>query len=256
MTEITGTEPTKPTETTNATETTAPGAVELRTPRLILRHWRANDEDDIAAKYEYGRNPKVAEPCGWHHYESIEDCRAYHPVQVSDPETFAIVLRETGRPIGCISFKPVSDETEAVLADRPVDDFTHEREIGYWLGEPFWGKGIMSEAVREMLRYGFEDLHLTRVWGKHFLSNRRSRATMERCGLVYHHTEYGNRFPLIGEVCDEDVLVIDAAGWRKIHEQSTGAYRVAGEPTGTPNGGVATSAFWGADPKAVKRPQC
>ena len=63
MTEITGTEPTKPTETTNATETTAPGAVELRTPRLILRHWRANDEDDIAAKYEYGRNPKVAEPC-------------------------------------------------------------------------------------------------------------------------------------------------------------------------------------------------
>ena len=52
-----------------------------------------------------------------------------------------------------------------------------------------------------------------------------------------------------------DMLPSDLTGV-SIYEQSTGAYRVAGEPTGTPNGGVATSAFWGADPKAVKRPQC
>ena len=69
------------------------------------------------------------------------------------PETFAIVLKETGNLIGCIGLNFHSD-----LAKK--DD---EAELGYWLGVPWWGKGFMPEAGREMLRHAFEDLHLERV---------------------------------------------------------------------------------------------
>ena len=39
-----------------------------------------------------------------------------------------------------------------------------EGEIGYWIGVPFWGQGLIPEAVRELIRRGFEELHLQKLW--------------------------------------------------------------------------------------------
>lgn len=62
-------------------------------------------------------------------------------------------------------------------------------EIGYVLSPAHWGRGLMSEAVREMLRYGFEELGLAVIWCGHYDFNDRSRRVVEKCGFRYQFTE-------------------------------------------------------------------
>lgn len=47
-------------------------------------------------------------------------------------------------------------------SDKEIPDT--EGEIGYWIGVPFWGKGLIPEATRELIRHGFEDLKLDKIW--------------------------------------------------------------------------------------------
>lgn len=54
-----------------------------------------------------------------------------------------------------------------------------EGEIGYWIGVPFWGQGLIPEAVEELLRHGFEDLKLDRIWCGYFDGNEKSKRVQE-----------------------------------------------------------------------------
>ena len=71
-------------------------------------------------------------------------------------EAYAICLKTDGKAIGAIELK-LKGHTD--LSDR--DD---ECELGYWLGKPFWGQGMMPEAVKEILRHAFEDIGMAKVW--------------------------------------------------------------------------------------------
>lgn len=63
---------------------------------------------------------------------------------------------------------------------------THKRaEIGYWLGKKYWGKGIMTQAVEEILHMAFKKMKLHRVYAKVFEENIASRKTLEKCGFQY-----------------------------------------------------------------------
>ena len=69
----------------------------------------------------------------------------------------------------------------SILTDK--DD---ECELGYWLGKPFWGQGIMPEAVKEMIRHAFEDLDMQKIWIGYYEGNTKSKRVQEKCGfLVY-----------------------------------------------------------------------
>lgn len=57
-------------------------------------------------------------------------------------------------------------------------------ELGYWLAEPFWGKGFMTEVVKTIIRYGFEELNLIRIYAKVFSTNAGSIKVLEKCGFV------------------------------------------------------------------------
>ena len=70
-------------------------------------------------------------------------------------EAYAICLKEEDKAIGAIELK-LNGHTD--MTDRK-----DECELGYWLGKPFWGQGIMPEAVKEMLRHAFEDSGITRI---------------------------------------------------------------------------------------------
>lgn len=83
----------------------------------------------------------------------------------------AITLREDGRQIGGIGLI--------------VDDPHRHAELGYWLGVPYWGQGYATEAGREMLRYGFEDLHLHRIFASHFKHNPASGRVLRKLGMRY-----------------------------------------------------------------------
>jgi RimJ/RimL family protein N-acetyltransferase len=84
---------------------------------------------------------------------------------------FAITRKEDGWIIGAIGMEI---ETE------------HNRgEMGYWIGIPFWGHGYATEAVKAMLTYAFDSLHLNRVTASYFKRNPASGRVLEKCGLQY-----------------------------------------------------------------------
>ncbi len=111
----------------------------LKTERLILRRWEDGDAEDL---YKYASNPDVGPIAGWPPHQSIEESRDVIRNVFSGKEAYAICLKEDGKAIGAIELK-LNGHTD--MTDR--DD---ECEMGYWLGKPFWGQGIMPEAVKEM----------------------------------------------------------------------------------------------------------
>jgi [ribosomal protein S5]-alanine N-acetyltransferase len=72
-------------------------------------------------------------------------------------------------------------------------DPEHKRaEIGYWLGKPHWSQGFMSEALRRVLDFGFDDLDLNRIYAGYFTRNPASRRVMEKAGMTYEGTARQN----------------------------------------------------------------
>ena len=78
-------------------------------------------------------------------------------------ECYAICEKENGKAIGAIELK-LNGHTD--MTER--DD---ECELGYWLGKPFWGRGYMPEAAREILRHGFEDIGMNTIWCGYYDGN-------------------------------------------------------------------------------------
>ena len=149
----------------------------METNRLVLRRWEDGDAADL---YECARDPDVGPIAGWPAHASVEESLRVIRGVLRVPETYATCLKDTGRAIGSISlkFKGSTDLTER-------DD---ECELGYWIGKPYWGRGLMPEAVREVLRRAFEDLGMRCVWAGYYDGNDRSRRVQEKCGFRYHHT--------------------------------------------------------------------
>ncbi len=150
----------------------------LRTARTILRPWRA---DDAAYLYELARDPRVGTAAGWPPHTDIEESREVIRTVFSGPETYAVELVETGRTAGCIGLLA---PYEANFAIGPS-----EMELGYWLGVTFWGRGLIPEAAREIIRHGFADLHLTAILAGYYEGNLRSKRVMEKCGFTDLRTE-------------------------------------------------------------------
>ena len=117
----------------------------------------------------------------------------------SPTENFAIVV--DGKAIGSVGIFP-GEGMNRVSA-----------EIGYWLGKPYWGRGIMTEAIKGMTKYAFENFQLTRVFALAFARNTGSIRALEKAGYVregslkqavikegvvlddYLYASYANRLP-------------------------------------------------------------
>lgn len=84
---------------------------------------------------------------------------------------YAIVHKEEKHLIGCISLMISRDDDRA--------------EIGYWIGKAYWGKGYCSEAANELIDYGFKELKLNRIFGRHLKKNPASGRVMEKIGMKY-----------------------------------------------------------------------
>lgn len=175
----------------------------LETERLILRPW---EESDAESLYEYARDPDVGPIAGWPPHRSIDESREVIRNVLSAPEAYAICLKADRRPIGAIQLK-LNGRTD--MTDR--DD---ECELGYWLAKPFWGQGLMTEAVREVLRHGFEDLGMRKIWCGYYEGNTRSKRVQERCGFVYQWTTQGVDVPLMHEQRTGHVSCLTREEWQ------------------------------------------
>jgi RimJ/RimL family protein N-acetyltransferase len=161
----------------------------LETTRLILRPW---EEDDAAELYRFASSPDVGPVAGWPPHTGVENSREIIRDVLSAPGTFAILWRESGTPIGSIGLK--------TGADTDLTEEADECELGYWLGVPYWGRGIMPEAVEVMLRYGFEQLGMKKIWCGYYDGNEKSRRVQEKCGFRYEWTTPDVEVPLLGEI--------------------------------------------------------
>lgn len=173
----------------------------IETKRLILRPWSEEDAEEL---YKYARDPQVGPSAGWPVHTSVENSREIIRGVLSEPETYAVVLKCTGKPVGSVGI---------MLQGRgnfPIGE--HEAEIGYWIGVPYWGQGLIPEAVRELQRRCFEDLGCTAVWCAYFDGNVKSKRVQEKCGFRYHHTE-GERPTLLGDTRTEHYTHLTKEQW-------------------------------------------
>lgn len=159
--------------------------VTLRTERLLLRPWKETDVDDL---YAYASVDGVGQMAGWLPHKNKEESAFIVRMFVEGKKTFAIEYE--GRVIGSIGVEEYEEE------DFPEFAQMAGREIGYVLAKEHWGKGFMPEAVREVIRWLFEDVGLDFLVCCHFVDNDQSRRVQEKCGFVHKklvksETRYG-----------------------------------------------------------------
>lgn len=175
----------------------------IETARLILRPW---EEADAAELYTYAKDPEIGPIAGWPPHTSVEQSRQIIRDVFSAPETYAVVSKETGKPIGCVGLLFGENGT------RPLSE--NEAELGYWIGKPHWGRGYIPEASRALIRHGFENLGIERFWCVCDDANAKSKRVMEKCGFAFDHRESGVPCELMGDVRDEYFTVLTKEQWQ------------------------------------------
>ena len=178
----------------------------LESERLILRPWKKN-KADAKELYRYAKHPAVGPSAGWPVHKDVQDSLQIIRDVLSTPGLYAVVLKETGKPIGTAGITFGSTGRK----ELPAGD----AEIGYWIGVPYWGNGYALEAVRLLLRRCFEDLDRNAVWCAWYEGNERSQKVQEKCGLHYHHTVKDSPCPLLHEVRTEHFSRITRDEWLK-----------------------------------------
>jgi [ribosomal protein S5]-alanine N-acetyltransferase len=151
---------------------------ELETERLLLRKMRL---DDAEAMFAYASDPEVARYVLWDTHRSIEDSEEFLRLATEGYERgdfggWGVVLKDSGVFIGTCGM-------DAGYAPE------HARaELGYVLSREHWGRGLMPEAVRVVIRFGFERLELNRIQARCIAENTASTRVMEKAGMTYEGT--------------------------------------------------------------------
>ena len=176
----------------------------LETERLILRPWKEADAEDL---YRYAKDPDIGYPAGWPAHTGVDNSLEIIQTVFSAPETYAVCRKEDGKAIGCVGLK-LGGDTD--MTDRP-----DECELGYWLGKPFWGQGIIPEAAEALIRHAFENLGMRAIWCGYYEGNEKSRRVQEKLGFCYRYTTEGLHVRLLNEYRTGHTSILTKEAWLK-----------------------------------------
>lgn len=148
------------------------GPPTLETERLILRPLKMRDAQDM---YAYAQDPEVSRHVLWEAHKSLRDTRAFlrsakRQYRSGFPGSCAIEWKASGRMIGTIGFMWINRDYRSA-------------EVGYSLSRDYWNQGIMTEALRAVIAYGFNTLALNRIEAQHECDNPASGKVMENAGM-------------------------------------------------------------------------
>ena len=166
---------------------------EIETERLRLTSWQ-DTEEDAKGLYSWASNPNVGPNAGWKPHASLEESKKIlREMFIPGGDGYAIREKDTGEIIGNIS-----------LYDDTAREGVRSMELGYALKEECWGKGYMTEAVKALISYFFED----RPWLRAiridvFDGNEASRSVARKCGFYYDSMSL-NVLTNFGNVEDEE----------------------------------------------------
>ncbi len=162
---------------------------------FTLREWKSTDAEDF---YGYANNKKIA--------DNLRDGYPY-PYTLANAVEFLEMAAASG---GRHCFRAIAVEGKAVGSIALTfgkDIYCKSAEIGYWLAEPFWGKGIMSRAIRELCEFGFLNYDVVRIFAEPFAHNTGSRRALEKAGFalegVLKKSVYKN-----GRFCDSCIYAL------------------------------------------------
>ena len=149
----------------------------METPRLILRKIVVSDYMDM---YEYSRDSGVTRYLTWHPHKSPDETLAYVESlqkRYNDGKFYdwGIELRENGKFVGTCGF-------------TTIHVGQNKAEIGYVLAKPYWGQGIVPEAVVHVMRFGFMELGFNKIEARFMDGNVKSGRVMKKCGMTFEKT--------------------------------------------------------------------
>lgn len=144
----------------------------MQTGRILLRPWQESDDE---ALYKYASDPDVGPRAGWPPHQSVEESLEIIRTIFNCETIWAIVLKETNEPIGCMGYYTQGTSNISIGEN--------DCETGYWIGKPYWNQGICTEALQLMLDYCINVKHFENIWSDHFIGNPASGRVMEKCGF-------------------------------------------------------------------------
>ena len=158
----------------------------FKTENLILRPW---EEGDAECLYHFAKNPKIGPIAGWPPHKSVEDSLYIIKTVFAKKEQYAITLDDV--PIGCVG----------LLIHPDGNHYWGEgsAELGYWIGEKYWGRGLVVEASKRIIEHAFDDLDINQIYASYRIENKQSKRVLEKLGFKYYteleNTNYlGERF--------------------------------------------------------------
>ena len=154
------------------------GTQTIETPRLILRQARIEDAEPMFRNW--ANDPEVTKYLTWPPHGSVEVTKQLLTCWVEsykkdDYYQWMIVLKETGEPIGSIMANTMGMAQSA--------------HIGYCIGKQWWHQGIMSETLKAVIDFLFEEVGYHRVASLHDPNNPHSGGVMKTCGIKYEGTQ-------------------------------------------------------------------
>lgn len=166
-----------------------------------IRPWNIADLDSLV---KYANNWNVAKNLTNmfpHPYTQV-DGKSFIEFVTADNLVHIFVIDIKGEAVGGIGIHPQSDI------------FIKNAELGYWLGEPFWGQKIISNAIRQIIEFGFSTYDIDRIFARPFGTNISSQKVLEKNNFKleghYEKILFKN-----GEYLDELVYALRRENWKK-----------------------------------------
>jgi [ribosomal protein S5]-alanine N-acetyltransferase len=140
--------------------------------RCTIRQWRLDDAESLA-RHANNRKVWLAVRDLFPHPYTIQDANEFLQRTVSEQPAMKFCIEIEGAAVGGIGVHPVQDVHR------------HTATVGYWLGEEFWGRGIMTEAVTAVTDFCFQNFPLRRISAEVFANNPASARVLEKTGFTF-----------------------------------------------------------------------
>jgi ribosomal-protein-alanine N-acetyltransferase len=162
--------------------------------KFTLRPWTSADLDSLV---RHANNPDIA--------KNLTNKFPYPYTTEHGKNFIEFATKNTPRNILAID---INGEAVGGIGVHPQEDVQCKNaELGYWLAEPFWGNGIITKAIEQMVGYGFKNFDITRIYARPYGTNVASQRVLEKAGFVlegrFEKTLFKN-----GEYLDELIYAV------------------------------------------------
>ena len=146
--------------------------MQLILKRCTIRPWRLDDAESLA-KHANNRRVWIALRDHFPHPYTIEDAHTFLKSTVNSEPITLFCIEVNGAAAGGIGIRIGTDVHRQTA------------ELGYWLSQEFWGRGIMTEAVAAFTDFCFEEFQLRRIYAEPFANNPASGRVLEKAGFIF-----------------------------------------------------------------------